>query len=190
MKKLHPFLSVLFLISFGFSQNKVNINNLVQYGDKWFKENDDRPFSGIVFDISKETGVKVLECRYFKGLKNGPYNEWYNNGNKKTQGQYKNGLMIGKWKYYHGNGFIRGKGVFSNGDGLNKTYTGIPKNGRDGEWKFWYDNGQKKEKSQYVEGKLVGISILWYKNGIKEEESTFKNDKLNGYSNFGMKMGI
>ena len=68
MKKLLPLLSVLFLISVGFSQNKVNINNLVQYGDKWFRENDDRPFSGIVFDISKETGVKVLECRYFKKL--------------------------------------------------------------------------------------------------------------------------
>ena len=59
MKKLHPLLSVLFL-SFGFSQEKVNVNNLVQYGQKWFKQNDDEPFTGLVFDIDKTTGNKIL----------------------------------------------------------------------------------------------------------------------------------
>jgi hypothetical protein len=80
MKKILPFLSVLFLISIGFSQKKVNINNLVQYGDKWFKENDNRPFSGIVFDIDRETGNKILEFLISNGIKNGRYKKWYENG--------------------------------------------------------------------------------------------------------------
>ena len=80
MKKLLPLLSVLFLISIGFSQNKVNINNLVQYGDKRFKENDDQPFSGIVFDMDRETGNKILEFFMSNGIKNGRYKKWYENG--------------------------------------------------------------------------------------------------------------
>ena len=63
-------LSLLFL-SIGVSQNRVNVNNLVKYGDKYFKENDDRPFNGIVFDMSKETGNKILEYKMVNGLKNG-----------------------------------------------------------------------------------------------------------------------
>ena len=51
--------TILVLSSISYSQSKVNVNNLVQYGDKWFKENDDQPFSGIVFDMDKETGKKV-----------------------------------------------------------------------------------------------------------------------------------
>ena len=61
MKELYPFLSIIFLISVGVSQNKVNLNNLIKYGDKYFKENDDIPYDGVVFDMSKETGNKTLQ---------------------------------------------------------------------------------------------------------------------------------
>ena len=60
MEKLYPLLPVLFLISVGFGQNKVNINNLVQYGDKMFKENDDKLYTGMVCDFSKSTGQKIF----------------------------------------------------------------------------------------------------------------------------------
>ena len=44
MKKV---LITIVLISFLFPQEKVNINNLIKYGDKMFKVDDDQPFSGI-----------------------------------------------------------------------------------------------------------------------------------------------
>ena len=56
--------SILFLTTLIFPQSKVNINNLVQYGDKWFKENDDKPYTGRVFDLYKSNGNKKLEGRY------------------------------------------------------------------------------------------------------------------------------
>ena len=95
--------TILVLSSISYSQSKVNVNNLVHYGDKWFKENDDTPFSGIVFDMSKETGNKILESKYIQGIPHGKYSEWYNNGEKKVDGTYKSGMMDGKcpgfWKH-------------------------------------------------------------------------------------------
>ena len=96
--------SLLFISSFVFPQTKVNKNNLVQYGDKWFKENDDTPYTGIVFDMSKETGNKILESKYVKGLPHGKHVEWYNDGIKKVEGIYKSGMMNGYWTFYYENG--------------------------------------------------------------------------------------
>ena len=67
MKRL-LIISIL-LLSVGLSQNRVNVNNLIPYGDKYFKENDDRPFNGIVFDLSKETGNKILQFKMAQGMK-------------------------------------------------------------------------------------------------------------------------
>ena len=50
-------ISILFFTTILFPQSKINKNNLVQYGDKWFKENDDKPYTGRVFDLYKSIGV-------------------------------------------------------------------------------------------------------------------------------------
>ena len=99
--------------------------------------------------------------------------------------------MNGEWTYFNINGKKRATGKFINGDGSNKSeLTMIPKNGKDGEWKFWYDSelywmdGSLREISNYSNGKLNGISTLYHKNGQKKEESTFINDELNGHSKF------
>ena len=117
MKKLHPLLSVLFLISFGFGQNKVNINNLVKYGDKYFKENDDIPYDGVVFDMSKETGNRTLQFIIVNGLKNGSYEEWYSNGKPKTKGGYINDDSTGSWTMWYENGQKNEEGTYKDGKG-------------------------------------------------------------------------
>tara|TARA_Y100001980_G_C14276646_1_gene112641 strand:- start:317 stop:538 length:222 start_codon:yes stop_codon:yes gene_type:complete len=73
MKKYLP-LFILF-ISICFSRNLVNVNNLVKYGEKYYAENDDVPYDGIVFDMSKKTGNKTLQFVMVNGLKNGSYQE-------------------------------------------------------------------------------------------------------------------
>ena len=75
-KSLLIITSILFFTSLLYPQSKVNVNNLVQYGDKWFKENDDKPYTGIVFEMSKETGNKILESKYVIGLIHGKHVEW------------------------------------------------------------------------------------------------------------------
>ena len=101
MKILYPFLFILFFISAGISQNKVNVNNLFKHRNKFFKENDYVPYDGIVFDLSKETGNKTLQFRMLNGIKNGTYEEWYLNGKLKTRGEYFNGDSTDSWtKWY------------------------------------------------------------------------------------------
>ena len=61
--------ALLFITSIVFPQSKVNVNSLVQYGDKMFKVDDDRPYTGKVFDLYKSNGNKKVEGYYRKGIK-------------------------------------------------------------------------------------------------------------------------
>ena len=41
-----------------------------------FKENDDKPYTGRVFDLYRSIGEKKLEGNYRNGLKNEKFTEW------------------------------------------------------------------------------------------------------------------
>ena len=47
------------------NDDKESVLKFFLYLDKMFKENDDEPFSGLVFDIDKTTANKILECIFF-----------------------------------------------------------------------------------------------------------------------------
>ncbi|HIM83310.1 MAG TPA: hypothetical protein EYM55_01635 [Candidatus Marinimicrobia bacterium] len=96
--------ALLFITSTVISQSKVNINNLVEYGGKMFKQDDDKPYTGRVFDLHKSTGEKKLEGRYRSGLKDGKWTNWYENGQKESEGIFKDGIKVGDWTYWNENG--------------------------------------------------------------------------------------
>jgi len=48
---------------------------------------------------------------------------------------------------------------------------------RDGEWIWFYENGNKKRYCVYKNGLKHGPSIFYYKNGQKKSEILFDNDK-------------
>lgn len=200
-KKLYSLSTVLFLISIGMPQNKVNINNLVQYGDKMFRENDDIPYTGIVFDLSKSTGEKILEGRYKHGKKSGMWTHYTDDGN-------------GKYKLNYGNGEINiddftddfienlnesgdkintpASGIFI--DEFGKRYQGRFVLDEDEVFKFKKFDGSYLElysslddfskypwgfysmKNEFFHGKIV----RWYKNGKKKEEGDIKNGERIG----------
>ena len=82
------------LLSVGISQNKVNINNLVQYGDKMFEENDNKPYTGRVFDLYESTGKKIFDGKYRNGLKNGKWVFYSDNGVQDKMEVYEFGDII------------------------------------------------------------------------------------------------
>ena len=47
---------------------------------------------------------------------------------------------------------------------------GIPKHGRDGNWKIFSTSSQILEEYNYLDGELNGKFLLWYENGLKKIE--------------------
>ena len=137
MKRTILFITSLVLItSVSFSQSKVNINNLSDYGGKMFKENDDKPYTGLVFDLYRTTGNKSLEGRYKDGLRNGKWSWWNEDNKMDSSGTYKIGIKDGKWIHSTeiGNGKYEVRYTTGNidlatfTDNLGQTYSGIPVN--------------------------------------------------------------
>ena len=108
-------LSFILLTSFIFSQQKVNINNLIEYGQKKFYQDQDEPYTGMVFDIYKSNGQKKLEGFYSNGFRDGKWIEYYETGRKEYLGNYKDGYRHGKWTWYYTNGQISEEGNYKKG---------------------------------------------------------------------------
>ena len=81
--------TLLFITSTAFPQSKVNVNSLKEYGGKAFKVDDDKPYTGMVFDLYESTGEKKLEGRYRNGLKNGKWTWWNEDGGTDSTGNFR-----------------------------------------------------------------------------------------------------
>ena len=75
--------------------------------------------------------------------KDGPYVEYYGNGQKKREAHYKNGKQEGLSTTWYGNG--------------QKEYEFNHKDGKlDGRWLRWRSNGSRLEEGDYKKGKRHG----------------------------------
>lgn len=99
---------------------------------RYFKTNSDNPFTGMAFEISKDSSDKDLKKEFQiqnskpfgrwslfydaytikatgfyneDGLMEGGYLEYYKNGKLKCEGEYKNGLKNGSWTFYAESGY-------------------------------------------------------------------------------------
>jgi len=120
---------LIFSTTLLFPQSKVNINNLSDYGGKMFNENDDKPYTGLVFDLYRTTGNKSLEGRYKDGLRNGKWSWWNEENKMDSSGTYKDGKKDGKWTYWYENSNKKSEGKFEQGYKI-------------GNWQFWEENGR------------------------------------------------
>lgn len=79
--------------------------------------------------------------------------------------------VIGETKTYTGRCYTK----YDSGKiGLGGSFV----NGKmDGDWIWWYENGQKKRYTQYKNGVKDGKSIYWYKNGVKKSEIIYDNNR-------------
>ncbi len=122
-------LLIALLLSVGFPQTKMDINNLIERRGLVYAPNKEKPYSGSVFELYGNA-QKKLYGRYRKGLKNGKWTEWYENGQKKDEGTWKDGEKDGLWTEWNWDGQKKNEYTYKDGE-------------LDGKWTEWYENGQK-----------------------------------------------
>jgi antitoxin component YwqK of YwqJK toxin-antitoxin module len=129
--------------------------------------------------IFSTDGKLTSLSNYSNGKLNGPFKK-YNGDNVIEEGNYSDGLMTGEWVFNYNSGKIKGKGKYLSGDGDNLGKTGIPKNGRDGNWLLYYENGNLSSELNYKNGNLEGIWKSYHENGNLDIVSEYKYGKGNG----------
>ena len=187
-------ITLLLFIGLAWGQNKVNIKNLVQYGDKMFEQNEDKPYTGRVFDLSKSTGEKILDGWYRDGKKSGRWTYYTKKGNAKYKLTYEKGnIATGQYIDSLGNKykgeFVSSKdekeknnGSFIIQNSYNYDFTIQPnklisyKNGKeDGLLTTWYENGHKSSEGYMNEGIENGIWTFYYENGFEKYKIKYNN---------------
>lgn len=98
-------------------------------------------------------------------VKNGLEISWYENGQKKSEGEYQNGKKVGVWVSWYDNGIIGQKG----------TYQDDQKNGL---WMKNYRNGNKESEGFYKNNLREGSWKKWYESGKLWAEFECKNDQI------------
>ena len=125
--------ALLFITSTAFPQSKANVNSLKEYGGKTFKVDDDKPYTGRVFDVYESTGGIKLEGYYRNGIKNGKWTWWTENGQKEVERTYKNGESDGLQIWWHKNGQKSSERTYKDGELISE--------------KDWNKDGSVKEGS-------------------------------------------
>ena len=115
-----------------------------------------------------------MEGTYKKGIKDGSWNKWYENGQKEIESSFQNGKERGLVTEWYENGLKKEERTF-------KQLIAYTENGPKRERKTYkklftyYDNGNVKEEINYKNGKEWGIRIFYHDNGIiKYKEINFK----------------
>ena len=138
------------------------MDDLVQRDGLYYEKYTDAPFTGNV--IGQQQG------KISKGIQNGEWIEYWDNGKLKLKGNVKNGQQEGEVLYYYENGKLEIKGNFKNGK-------------VEGEYLKYYENGQLKYKSNHKDGKQEGEWLYYYDNGQLQFKSNYKETFVIQFNN-------
>ncbi len=89
-----------------------------------------------------------------KGYKQGKWNEFYETGELRAEGNYKNNEKIGLWKWYYKNGKLDQIGSYIVGEQT------------DGDWKWYFENGKIMMEETFYKGKPDGLYKEYSDSGI------------------------
>jgi antitoxin component YwqK of YwqJK toxin-antitoxin module len=125
----------------------------------------------------------IVSITYHKksrsGIEKVKYEQYYENGQKKTEESWKDGKLNGKKTRWYENGQKWGEEYYRDGkeSGLSTSWDengqkwkeGTYKDGnKNGKWTELYENGQKKWEGTYKDGKVIS-SKRWYRNGTERK---------------------
>jgi antitoxin component YwqK of YwqJK toxin-antitoxin module len=149
LKKICQNYHLLFFLAISFSgcdEQREKLNDIESLTDDYLVEGkqvhvDGEPFTGVVFE-EYSTGELKAELYLKKGIPNGRFASFYQNGNKWKMVNYRNGVPEGLYEAYHENGKLGMRGKYVNGK-------------RDGYWVFYDDIGNLVSSDNFENGKMV-----------------------------------
>lgn len=106
--------------------------------------------ASFVFSNGKITGEGIIDD---EGVKDGPWKEYYEEGQLRAEGLYNFGNRIGRWRFYHQTGAIEQEGNYNN--------QGKP----EGAWKWYHENGNIFREENYRSGQLDGLFTEYAEDG-------------------------
>lgn len=137
---------------------------------------------------TEEDGLVTQAC--MRGDQaNGPFNQWYTNGQKAAEGSFTQGRRTGMWVWWHDDGRIATRGRYEAGSEAGE-WTWWHRSGkteqrgayldgtRVGEWSQWFDEGQLRARGLYERGHKEGRWRYWLADGRPEREEVWKYQKV------------
>ncbi len=156
---------------------------------------DGKVLSAKVYSEGFLTGEGIIDTA---GRQQGPWKEYYSNGQLKSKGEYLNSKRIGEWVFYFSNGKMEQKGKYDNkgrAQGVWKWYYPCPdtckgetgqllreenyrNNLHEGLMIEYTDSGKIITKGEYIDGQKEGpwmMELVDYR-----EEGSYKSGKRDG----------
>ena len=141
----------------GFMSETVDYGDLIEREGLYYKKFSDVPYTG------KVTGEEQGSLK--KGLREGEWVTYNENGQIGLKLTYENGKKVGGWESFHENGQLHQKGNFKEGK-------------IEGEYVTYYDNGQLEQKGTFKDQALEGEYIEYWSNGQIKSKGNYKNGEL------------
>jgi len=107
-------------------------------------------------------------------------NTYDENGNIIESGAYRKGIPIGIHRQYNKNRKVIGSKIFDNTGYVIAEGIVTEKGEKEGDWKYYYDNGAVRSEGSYIHNKKTGVWKYYYRNGKTEQTGTYRNGKENG----------
>lgn len=102
-----------------------------------------------------------------RGVLDGPFGSWFEDGTERIQGLYQDGRMQGRWVVRFPDGSMRSEDHWQNGQ-------------RHGVLRMWHANGQLFTEDHYALGKLDGSHRIYFEDGSVREAGELKAGERDG----------
>ncbi len=127
---------------------------------------DGKVINSYIFEKGKIFGEGIVDE---KGMKQGFWKEFYENGILKSEGNYKDNIKTDIWKFYTETEKLKQTGKFN-------------KNGfQTGEWKWFYENGNLQKTENFTNGILEGLTEEYDENGNLISKGNYEEGQEDGF---------
>ena len=114
-----------------------------------------------------DSGEKMSEGGMRNGKETGEWTSWYENGNIKSKGYYVEGQKDSLWQWFDEDGILTRTGMYA--DDM-----------ENGTWMTYYPDGVVSDSGAYIEGLKEGLWKYYHENGNLKYSVNYKADKMHG----------